>query len=336
MSTKKTATDTKDENSLDRKPLTLRYWGCGGAGINIGAQYVNMKTEPGCAAIIPAFLDTSLSNINPNWPDVFITEGTHGSGGIRGENVEPIEGSIKSILNKISPGDINIVGFSGSGGSGNVIATSLIAELIARKIPVIPLAILGTESRLRITNSVMSMRTLEGLAEDLAFDINAFFLLNEDKWSKVDALAHAYIGAVALMTSDLHHGLDMKDVVNFLRPSLSTKLKPRLNTIQLTSSIDGFEGHKNQYSIMSLYNSRDADRVKHSADYDTVGYCDFDRFGKKDFNQIHLLINDGIQPIYDVLNADRKEAVEARAATVERASLASGDVVKKGRIIVED
>ena len=97
----------------------VRLYGAGGAGINIVSHYTGRQSEPGCAEIMPALVDTSRSNLkNREMPkdSTYLVEGLDGSGKIRAENHAEISKTIKQILVQIPPTDFNIVVFSASGG----------------------------------------------------------------------------------------------------------------------------------------------------------------------------------------------------------------------------
>mgnify|MGYP001176795926 CR=1 FL=1 len=102
----------------DKVRGTMRVYGCGGAGINITSFFNGAGIESGCAEVFPAYVDTSRSNLRPefNEDDVFILENVDGSGKVRRENHEEIANVTRQILLQIPPKDFNVVIFSASGG----------------------------------------------------------------------------------------------------------------------------------------------------------------------------------------------------------------------------
>lgn len=94
----------------------------GGTGTNIGMQFVNLPTQTkGFAALVPYFIDTSRSNLKADVPtdSVYIVKGASerdGSGMKRNENYSQIRESVKDMLLKHKPLDLNVVVFSLAGG----------------------------------------------------------------------------------------------------------------------------------------------------------------------------------------------------------------------------
>ena len=97
---------------------TLRLYGAGGAGINCISIFNDVKPDLGAASILTTYIDTSRSNLKPEFKedDCFLLKGVDGSGKIRRENHKEISESIKKILLDHKPGDFNIVVSSASGG----------------------------------------------------------------------------------------------------------------------------------------------------------------------------------------------------------------------------
>lgn len=113
----------------------------GVSAVTFKVNYLKSQGGDGFAAIDPAFIDTSRSNLTPEIPEekIYILDNTDGSGKVRRENHAQISSSIKHILQSQQPGEFNIVVFSASGGSGSVLGPLIVSELLARGLPVVVL-----------------------------------------------------------------------------------------------------------------------------------------------------------------------------------------------------
>lgn len=327
--TKANATETK-------QPKVLRLYGCGGAGINIVSQYVDRKPEAGCSIIAPAFLDTSASNLTSNVlgnkkVETYLIEGLDGSGKERSQNSESISKVIKNVVQTVKPGDFNIVVFSGSGGSGNVFGSLLLAELQDLGHDVIAIVIGTSESKIACQNTLRTLQTLEGIADDTGKPVNIAYLHNTDVRSKTDADVHAIIAAFSLTTSGLHHGLDTADVKNFLLHNKFSGQPPRLYTINVILKAKDVESIASPLSIMSLYNDADQARVDSSAEYITDGISDIK---SKNLDELHILIHDGIAVVADDVRKMLNDKIAARESVVQRDSLLTSEVKKTGRLVL--
>lgn len=108
------------EETSNSRPGVIKLFGMGGAGINLVKHFLpsNGKSETGHAIPQLIFGDTSRSNFTPDIPreSTFTAESVDGSGKIRSENYGPIVETVDAIMEQVTPGDLNVVVFSGSGG----------------------------------------------------------------------------------------------------------------------------------------------------------------------------------------------------------------------------
>lgn len=105
------------------EPGKVLLLGAGGAATNIISTHYGIQQTDGFAEIHTCFADTSLSNVRDKIgtkikeEDVFIIEGSEDGGGkLKRLNYESIQQSIKPLLLKFKPEDLNILVFSASGG----------------------------------------------------------------------------------------------------------------------------------------------------------------------------------------------------------------------------
>jgi len=133
----------------------IRIYGCGGAGINLTSHFINLPADGNYAEVLAAMVDTSRSNISTDIAEdlCYILPEVDGSGKVRKENHEVIGGVVKQILLQHKPEDLNVVVFSGSGGSGSVIGPLITKELLSREHSVICVMVGSDESAITCTNT---------------------------------------------------------------------------------------------------------------------------------------------------------------------------------------
>lgn len=110
---------------MSSKP-SVRFFLAGGAACNIGRELYRRGTagevQPGFAEVKLTFVDTSRSNIPAGVTDeLYLIQGMSdvkidGSGKVRTTNYEPVKIAIPEILHRFTPGDLNVVIHSASGG----------------------------------------------------------------------------------------------------------------------------------------------------------------------------------------------------------------------------
>lgn len=301
----------------------VRVYGCGGCGINIAKNYLGYKTAVGYSHIHPAFIDTSksnLKNIDSNNP-IFVLEGTDGSGKVRAENADAINKNIKKILVDIPPMDFNIVVFSGSGGSGSVAASLLVAELASRHIPVIAIVVGSEESVITCNNTVKTLKSLDSLARQKQVPITMFYEYNTQttKRSEVDASVFRTIGNLALLTSKQNSELDSKDIENWVFFDKTTPVEPCLAYLDIKSNSEVVKQIPTPISIASLYRNPDQPMIDVQPDYQCTGYTE-NFVGEID--QTHFIIElDSVGEIYKAIEKRLSAMEELRNSRVINSSL---------------
>ena len=230
----------------EHKPLNkVVIYGCGGAGLNQARKFEDLYNQaaPGYANIMPVYIDTSDSN---NIKDPAIAERAYryekieGSGGLRKENVELISDSVNEILKMHRPGDLNIVISSLSGGSGSVIAPCLVSELLARNLNVVVIGIGSSETEIRITNSINTIKSYAAIAEDAQKPIVMSLHNNTPKTPRVtvDDSIFKVILRLAVLFSGANAELDAKDLENWLAFNRVTRFPTGLYTLAFVTSDD--------------------------------------------------------------------------------------------------
>ena len=243
---------------------TVKVYACGGASINIMKQLYypskNNIKDNGFAKLEIVFADTSRSNIPKDVieEDFYLVQGMgdvkiDGSGKVRETNYKAVSMAIPEILHRFKPAELNIVIHSASGGTGGVIGASLVSELLNQDKAVIVMMIGSTTCEQEIRNTINTILSYQAISVKREKSVVAFYLENGNgvSMNENDAMVRINTLLLTVLWSGENHGLDSKDLDNFLnyqrvskyQPSLSGltvytgKNKPKLEKGQAVSSV---------------------------------------------------------------------------------------------------
>lgn len=207
----------------DLSDNALRTYVCGGAAASIAPMVENYRKEriPGLAAIAAIYADTSRSDVTADISDDHIyifPDSADGSGGVKSTNAGPIRTHTLALLDKHKPTQTSVVLCSASGGTGNVIAASIVKELQERDVDVILIMIGSTESSTRINNTLGSLQTMEKLVKLSNRPVCQFYFENSEETppSKVDELVCRAMATLAVVFSRQNKSLDRSDLRSLL------------------------------------------------------------------------------------------------------------------------
>lgn len=305
----------------------VRLYGCGGAGVNLTSHYLSKKTGQNCAELLPALIDTSRSNLHGRDVDnveTFLVDGLDGSGKIRSENHKEIASRIKQILVDVKPTDVNIVLFSGAGGSGSVLAPLLIRELLHRELSAIAVVIGDDTSTISAENTLKTLQSLEKIASSSKAPVVMFYEQNSKdvKRSEVDAEVFNAISCLSILLSGENLELDGKDIEHWLRYNKVYGGPGQLSLLQIAANAHQLDDVRGVLSLASLYSNPDVPHVQTDADYHTDGYVDLSH---ADLDQLHFIIGiNGVAEIGTSIRSRVNEMLEARAARVNSSKLLDG------------
>lgn len=256
----------------------LVIYGAGGCGINLAARYINAKSDENNAETIPYFIDTSHANI-PSAVDsnnVFILEEKEGSGKIRTENRVDISKAARPIIQKFKPGDVNVVVFSGSGGTGSVLGPYLISKLLEDGKPVVAVVVGSDECERAATNTLDTIRSLDGVARKQKRMVPMYYahLGSNEKRSSIDVSCWAVISSLSVLASRRNQALDLKDITNFLNyASPVTSVEPQLSALEVyRNNEDANSAADFGVAVASLLANPDCEGVSFRPEYMCVGY----------------------------------------------------------------
>lgn len=211
--------------TIEASKNTCNIYACGGVGINILSILEAGKATPiaGFARYNTIYIDTSRSNLigkNVNQQDVFLFEGKDGSGSVRKSNYPDITKHIPAILNKFKPTSFNIVIASAGGGSGSVISSALVSELLKTPDKDVVLVLVGTSSSvIAANNTTQTLEGLEKIAEIRDRNVNLAWLQNSatvNDEAAVNMQATQIVSMLLGLFSGEHQQLDTADVKSLL------------------------------------------------------------------------------------------------------------------------
>lgn len=318
---------------------TIRLYGAGGAGINIVGTWNSLQgiQAIGTGRVELAYVDTSRSNLPAGVdPDlVFVLEGVDGSGKVRAENHVEITRNIRNVIQQHEPGDLNVVVFSASGGSGSVFGPLLISELLERNVPVVGIVIGSEESNITAKNTLNTLKSLEAIAKKKSVPVVVGYLHNErnGKRSENDTRARYLMSTLAMLGSRRNHALDTMDLINFLNFSKVTSVEPQLAVLHVYNEPADVDGARSPISIASLMRDPDQAGYTVTPEYEATGYP---LEAIEDFDQLHFVITtDGVQDINKTLHARLDEVNKSSAARVKHDSIVSAsDAVTDSGLIL--
>lgn len=321
--------------SIETRKGNITLYAAGGCGINIAKMIEPFRgqAEPGMASINPVYIDTSKSNAKALPEEhTWIFEGMDGSGKVRAENYQEITKHVRGILQKFPAGDLAVVLSSAHGGSGSVIAPSLVSQLLESGTPVVVLTIGGTESALEIKNTLNTLKSYEGVAKTRESHVVMAYFQNskETPRPEVDRNVVEMITSLMVFFSRENSELDSMDLANFLGISKVTDYKtPRVfglvrYLVDQTNDIDDVTTG-NVVTVVSLLKPAMKDEPAQSLDlnftpdYGTTGYLP---------QEIHTRLL-SIAPLTLVTLANTPQAVakdmHARLAAIDKAQKARVD-----------
>lgn len=223
---------------------TITVYGCGGAGCNILRKFI---AGPKVANIAYKAIDTAQSNFK-DLPDVeLIAIHDLGSGRNRGKCYGIIRSYFEKhpdLIRKAS--DITVLVCSMSGGSGNVIASTMTNMLYRHdkgKVVVV-IGVCDGSSQVDTLNSIAALKTFEKIAKDLKvcvpFMLFSNTILYEDNpkpgKANVDGtVVSRLFQLLDLLTNPSITELDYTDKMTFLRPH-ETGCEPGICTLAITGS----------------------------------------------------------------------------------------------------
>lgn len=217
----------------------------GGGGINIGSMLVSsgIKTDSKKLDVEINFLDASDRNesIVPDGHSFYkITSNKLasldicGSGGERAINVDDKVFGVKEYLDKINVvtnkvNEFHVVIFSGSGGSGSVLGSMLVKELLIKDITTCALMIGDKKDLMSTQNTLKSLKTMSSIASITNSALSLIFEENRSSGKNRETIPNErvlnFINTLrSFLASDVVD-VDTQDMRNFFNQHLYQSIK---------------------------------------------------------------------------------------------------------------
>lgn len=210
---KKEISSMIDPKNPSRVSVTVA--GCGGCGINLTRPLM-----PNQNLNKVLYFDTSMTNTRHGESANIVTSGS-GSGSNRAQNARDIQRELPNMTNEaIALGDVAIVVFSLSGGSGSVIGPLLIREYARRKMQVIGVVVADTSYSVGAVNTLNTLKTLNSICKNNSLSLPLILLSNDNiDRNKVNEFATILMSdLVDLLTRPVYE-VDRQDRLNWIDPS---------------------------------------------------------------------------------------------------------------------
>lgn len=269
----------------------IRIYGCGGMGTNASKYFAKTNGAPYIAEVTPCFIDTSRSNLDESISDsdVFILENVDGSGKVRSENHKEISAVVKKIVHTFSPLDMNVVVFSGSGGSGSVIGPLIVRELLAKDQNVVVCMVGTHESVITATNTLNTIKSLEAISKKASAPVVMYYDRNngDRKRTEVDVSIRKAITSLGVLASKRNAEMDSRDIGNFLNFSRVSSVDPCLASLSIYDEGRDVADVPDPVSIASLYSDHDMPQIDATPEYACAGYF---RDDVEEVDELHFVI----------------------------------------------
>lgn len=264
----------------------VKMYCAGGCAANIAKKLeaYRGKESNGFASLDCVYIDTSRSNHDSIIPEDRIYHINHdntdknvdGSGKKRDTNAALIQDRVKEILLQFKPTEFNIVLHSASGGSGSVIAPTLVSEMLDNDIPVIVIIVGSRDSRIEVNNTINTMKSYESIARMRDKPVIAAYYENNTDNSRAatDSDVQNMIAILSVILSKENKELDSSDLKNWLDYTRVTSFPPRLSFLTLFNKEVVMRKGETIISVCTLVDKNASASLELPVEYQTVGFVD--------------------------------------------------------------
>jgi len=217
---------------------------CGGTGIKVADKVINNVAilGDGFSDIDIKYIDTSRADISKIEHDPkafwhiksaeFGKDTLSGSGSERRHVSKEISGDIANYLNHYNlqnyhAGEYHLVVFSASGGSGGVIGSLIVKELLSENMPVVAIVVGDSSNGLSAINTLNTLAGLNNIANKAKKPLNIMYVNNKDFaengiLSGIDNANKAIFSSLSVLSLFLsgdNEALDNQDLSNIIDQS---------------------------------------------------------------------------------------------------------------------
>lgn len=311
-------------------PVTrsVRYWACGGTGIDLLRDYreTSKLDDKGIMAKeLDTYIDTSDANMHGiSNENVYRVKGIDGGGKDREVVKAVIQPLLPEILLNYPAGDLNVVLYSLSGGTGSAIGPMIVGHLLKANHAVISVVIDDSTSSKAASNGINTMTDLESIARQLNKSVVVHYSKNDPTKSIMDndALSKFVMGALSILGSGKNSKLDSADINNFINFSNVTHHQPGLARLTVTVNLDDIKAKAPIASFAALLGSELSPTPSLEMDYDAIGYMPSisDSYDKEFFYAITPTMNEVVDELIKA-----RENLAMRKKVTHKASSLLGD-----------
>lgn len=305
---------------------SIRFYACGGTGINLLRSYresLTLTQDPSAAEEFFSYIDTSIANlVGVALNDTFTLKGVDGSGSDRPKNAAKIMEALPDILVKHPSKDMNIVLFSSAGGTGSVAGPLMVEELLRQGKMVIAIIVGSHETTKRTTNTIGTLQGLELAVERVGRPIVMYYHENDLGKSIADNnLKPKFVmTALTLLGSGRNTALDSSDIQNMFDYHTVTQHTPGLAMLDVLTKVEEVTGKPISYNALLRDETQLPPAIK--ADYDKTGYLPADSQSKNNF---YFTVGvDHLSSVFDNLNKVKDDVGMQKKVIQTTTKLASG------------
>lgn len=305
----------------------------GGAGVNV-AQAIVAATKrydmAGVGEIKMVMIDTSASNLpkDVKASDVYLLKDMDGSGKVRSENHARISKAALDILEKHQPGDLSIVIGSLAGGSGSVVAPTLMKALLDQGKVAIAVGIVSQDSVIEINNSIKTLKSYESIADLTGRPVVLYPQVNSDSTDheKINTAVASAVLMLATLASRQNQGLDTADLFNWVNYQRVSNAPVKMVTLDLvTGTTVTLPEHAQPLTTATLAHKGASTKTPWISDYQCVGYVPTAAESNVSLEKpLHFVISDGVvAELYKELDTQLQTIERSRKARTYSASVLS-------------
>lgn len=206
----------------------MTVYACGGCGVNVGRAIKDLNIDV-------YFIDGSDSNMKGIDRDkTFLVPEMSGAGKNRALTHEHFSEVAEDVLITFKPSEnLNIVISSLSGGSGSVLAPTLVKELVSRDLPVIVIGIDSRSSVIELTNTYKTLKSYKGVSSVTKKCVSLFYIENTSR-KEADQRAVQFINLLSLLTDKQRtEENDVTDLFNFINFNIVTDNQPSVSFLEV-------------------------------------------------------------------------------------------------------
>lgn len=312
---------------IQAKTRTVRFFACGGTGIDLLRSYregARLEHADIRAVELDSYIDTSDSNMfGISTENVYRIKNTEGGGKDREKVKAAVIPVLSDILLKHPAGDLNVVVFSNSGGTGSAIGPLMAGYLLKAGHPTCCIILADHTSSKAISNNINATADLESVCRQLKKPVVIHYTKNDPSKSHLenDTVPLFVMGALSILGSGKNTKQDLSDIQNFFNYPAVTHHQSSLARLSVSFSVEDLKDVEPVAAFAALLRSEDQalPTLPVNVDYDTVGFLPS---GSKGYDRdFFFAVTPGIDDIVDELLEQKRQLELKHRVTESRSSL---------------